>query len=247
MLFEVNSNNCYLDAGSLPVLFKDLEAIYLGREFECESDLNRHIARLTLSPSQKEEQKTYWTGRFPSGWQPRMFLASSQSRNGRRITHIARGVVKSLKLLQDAAKALDLLLPSVLLASWAKVQAIRTSSSDVTFGLWHSGRTGTLTTEEPLALPCLNFLPLRATNSGYPLVDLAREVMRDLQRRTGIIEQSAIADVSTWAGHPQAPLCNVYVNILPVPAGKKGEELKEGKLPSFEPVKVRRFLFWWRM
>lgn len=168
-----------------------------------------------------------------------MFLSSLNSQTGHRTNHIARGVVKSLKILQDAAKKLDLLFPSVLLASWAKLQALRSSSADVAFGLWHSGRTATLTMEEPLALPCLNFLPLRIANAGYPLVDLARNVMKDLQKRAGIVEQSNIADISIWAGHSGASLCNVYVNILSAPTGNSGEKLKEENKRRFEPVKVR--------
>ena len=47
--------------------------------------------------------------------------------------------------------------------------------------------------------------------------------MRDLQRRSGTLEQSGLKDVSKRAGFEGKPLCNVYVNILhirPEPEGR---------------------------
>ena len=54
--------------------------------------------------------------------------------------------------------------------------------------------------------------------------------MKDLQRRSGTLEQSRLRDVSKWAGSDGEPLCNVYVNIL-----------HTGPEPDSNPVRDRVF------
>jgi len=68
-----------------------------------------------------------------------------------------------------------------------------------------------------------------------PILELAKALMKDLQRRSGTLEQSRLRDVSRWAGLEGKSLCNVYVNILhtgPKPDGNPAV----GR--AFEPVKV---------
>jgi hypothetical protein len=86
-----------------------------------------------------------------------------------------------------------------------------------------------------LAVPCLNLLPIRVVDTDCPILEVAKALMKDLQRRAGTLEQSKLRDVSRWAGLEGKPLCNVYVNVLHTGSGVDCNPVKER---VFEPVKV---------
>jgi ferricrocin synthase len=184
-------------------------------------------------------QEAYWKSVFPMGWRPTFLCSNLHKKQGLRTNCVMREVVKSLKALQVNAQIADLNLHTILLACWAKLQARLCCSSEATFGLWHSGRSGVVSSDN-LALPCLNFLPIRVEGADQNTLDSARSVSKDLQRRSGIVEKSRISDVSAWTGHPGEPLCNVYVNLLCLPLvadnGGRNRLKKAGR--TFEPVNV---------
>lgn len=103
--------------------------------------------------------------------------------------------------------------------------------SEATFGMWHSSRFA-----DSLAMPCLNLLPMRVTDTTRPILEVARTLMKDLQRRSGTLEQSRLRDVSKWAGINGKPLCNVYVNVLHTGTRLDSDPAVDR---AFEPVKVR--------
>ena len=121
-------------------------------------------------------------------------------------------------------------LQAILLAAWARVHSLECSTSEATFGLWHSNRLA-----DDLAVPCLNLLPIRIIGTSRPILEVAKALMKDLQRRSGTLGQSKLRDVSRWAGLEGKPLCNVYVNILHAGPKPNGKPVMEH---MFEPVKV---------
>jgi hypothetical protein len=138
--------------------------------------------------------------------------------------------VPSLRELQEITRKSDLTLQAILLAAWARVHSLECSISEATFGVWHSSRFA-----DNLAAPCLNLLPMRIMDTNRPILEVAKVLMKDLQRRSGTLEQSRLRDVSKWAGFEGKPLCNVYVNILHV--GSEPED-KPAMDRVFEPVRV---------
>lgn len=121
-------------------------------------------------------------------------------------------------------------LQAILLAAWARVHSLECSASEATFGIWHSSRF-----TDTVAVPFLNLLPMRVTDTARPILELANALMKDLRRRSGTLEQSKLRDVSRWAGLEGKPLCNVYVNVLHT-GPKPGGNPVVGRV--FEPVKV---------
>ena len=126
-----------------------------------------------------------------------------------RGNHVFHGVVSSLRELREIARKSDLSLQAILLAAWACVHSLEFSTSEATFGIWHSSRFA-----EDLAVPCFNLLPMRVTDTNLPILDVAKGLMKDLQRRSGTIEQSRLRDISRWVWMEGKPVCNVYVNVL---------------------------------
>lgn len=76
---------------------------------------------------------------------------------------------------------------------------------------------------------------MRVTDTNRSIPELAKGLMKDLQRRSGTLEQSKLGDVSRWAGLEGKPLCNVYVNVLHTGPKPDRNPTKER---AFEPVKV---------
>jgi len=224
------TNYVFTDAGSLPFLIRHLEAIYLGLEFYCEANIGAHLGSLLSTSSKRKIQEEYWREVFPLGWQPNFFVHPSPSRKDVRKNYLFRGVVSSLKALQEIARKSDLTLQAILLAAWARVHSLECSAPEATFGIWHSSRF-----TDNVAVPCLNLLPMRVTDTTRPILELANALMKDLRRRSGTLEQSKLRDVSRWAGLEGKPLCNVYVNVLHTGPKPDGNPMV-GRV--FEPIKV---------
>ncbi|KAF9783958.1 hypothetical protein BJ322DRAFT_1067759 [Thelephora terrestris] len=225
-----NLHHFQYDAGSLPILIRHLEALYLGLAFHCESNVGSHLKSLFPTPSKGKIQEKYWRELFPLGWQPDFFARPPPFQKNTRANHLFRGVVSSLDKLRETAKKSDLTLQAILLAAWACVHSLECSASEATFGIWHSSRF-----TENLAIPCLNLLPMRVVDTRRPILEVSKGLMKDLQRRTGILEQSKLRDVSRWAGLEGKPLCNVYVNVLHPGLELSGDPAKHH---LFEPVKL---------
>jgi hypothetical protein len=180
--------------------------------------------------SKKKIQEEYWREVFPPGWQPNPFVHQSPSRKKIRGNYVFHGVVSSLKELRETARKSDLTLQAILLAAWAHVHSLECSASEATFGIWHSSRFA-----GSVAVPCLNLLPMRVTDTKRPILEIAKALMKDLQRRSGTLEQSRLRDVSSWAGLEGKPLCNVYVNVLHTGPKPDGNSVVGRVL---EPIKV---------
>lgn len=225
-----NFHHFQYDAGSLPLLVRHLEAIYLGLAFHCEGNLGYHLRSLLPTPQKRQVQEKYWREIFPPGWHPKGFAPSSPSRIENRANCLFRDVIPSSKKLREIARKSDVSLQAVLLAAWARVHSLECSASEATFGILHSNRF-----TDNLAVPCLNLLPIRIVDTQLPILQVAKALMKDLQRRSGTLEQSKLRDVSEWAGFKGKPLCDVYVNVLHI-----GFELDGGSMEKrlFEPVKL---------
>jgi len=224
------TNPISTDAGSLPILIRHLEAIYLGLDFHYEANLGSQLGLLLPTPKKRQIQEKYWREIFPPSWQPSFFVHRSPSQKKTRANYLFRGVISSSRELREVARKSDLTLQAILLAAWARVHSVECSVSEATFGIWHSSRFVT-----NLALPCLNLLPMRITDTNRPILEVAKALMKDLQRRSGTLEQSRLRDVGRWVGSEGKPMCNVYVNVLHTAPKPDGNPERDR---IFEPVKV---------
>lgn len=76
---------------------------------------------------------------------------------------------------------------------------------------------------------------MRVMDTHRSIIEVAKVLTKDLQRRSGTLEQSKLRDVSRWAGLEGQPLCNAYVNVLHTGLGLGSDPAKRR---LFEPVKV---------
>ena len=245
ILTSTLTNNRYLlirmhhfqyDAFSLRLLLEDLCSIYLGSSPQNTGDTSAFLAAFTPSLSNLSEQRLYWQSLMPIPFLPK-YLPSLIPEENRppsleRILVTITSAIPGATELKKQAQEIGLPLYCILLASWASIQAFHSSSDHATFGLWHAGRTGSVSNVLNLAVPCMNVLPVHVPVSDN-LLEVASKVQQDLYKRTPVIQQSCLRNIDEWVtGGKGSPLSNVFVNVFEI----MGEDRRENELFTFVEV-----------
>lgn len=218
------------DAWSLALLIEDLCHIYLGQPSSVTSDYETFMSTFAPTPENLRKQQAYWRSIFSPSFRPAYFPQlrplAAQDKNISRTNVIARNAVHGASTLEQRAQVHGVSLQSVLLACWAYVQSSYISQEQVTFGLWHAGRTGAIKDIDRLAFPCMNVLPMHTRLGSNSIIDVARNIQDDLRLRTPVVQQTDLQMIDQWIGGTGAPLCNVFVNLIrPLPSDEKEAKL----------------------
>ncbi|KIJ69297.1 nonribosomal peptide synthetase [Hydnomerulius pinastri MD-312] len=213
----VRMHHFQYDAFSLQLLLDDLSSLYNGKTPRSATDLSSFLSVFAASSS---EQKLYWQSVMPTPFVPTYFPSLNRgifdATSPRRTIVTVKSAIPGATTLEKLAHQHDLSSYALLLACWASTQASYTSSSKVTFGLWHGGRTGPVEDIDKLAIPCMNVLPVHLAVLG-DLLQTARALQEDLYKRTPTIQQSDFHSVDDWVtGGKGLPLTNVFVNIFKI-------------------------------
>ncbi|KAG2349803.1 hypothetical protein BDR05DRAFT_923562 [Suillus weaverae] len=219
------------DAWSLALLIEDLSHIYLGQPSSVTSDYETFMSTFAPTPENLREQEEYWRSIFSPSFRPAYFpqlrpLAAQDEIISRTVV-IAKDAVHGVSTLEQRAQVHGVSLQSVLLACWAYIQSSYSSSEQVTFGLWHAGRTGPIEDIDKLAFPCMNVLPMHTRLGSSSIIDVACSIQDDLRLRTPVVQQTDLQMIDQWLGGTGAPLCNVFVNLIRFPSDGKEAELFE--------------------
>ncbi|KAJ3517178.1 hypothetical protein NLJ89_g674 [Agrocybe chaxingu] len=208
------------DAWSLRLLVHELSSVYKGLRTNVSPDLRSFLRYFVPNKKHLAAQEQYWKGYFPTRFEPILFPALNCNAGKippiRRLIRTNKACIRNVSQYEKRARLLGVSLQSIMLATWARVQGDISFTSSSTFGLWHSGRTGGLQDIGDLAVPCMNVLPMHVSAIERNLLEVAKSIQQDLQRRTSIVEQSDLVQVGEWAGEARKPLCNVFVNIIKV-------------------------------
>ncbi|KAF9564589.1 peptide synthetase [Agrocybe pediades] len=233
------------DAWSLQLIIHDLSCLYRGLTPRASNSLEQFLDHCHLEQTQLSEQQEYWQRAFPVPFTP-AFLPAGETSHGKvpstqRLIRTNMACITNSARLEERALQLGVSLQSIFLACWASVQARASAASSATFGLWHSGRTGSFDDIANLAVPCTNVLPLHVPELNERSDLLTAEwIQKELQRRTSVIEQSDLVQVNEWVGVKSRPLCNVTVNIIKVASSDAGRDTLFGTFdaPYFVPDEV---------
>lgn len=213
------------DAWSLALLIEDLCHIYLDQPSSVTSDYETFMSTFAPTPDNLRKQEEYWRSIFSPSFRPAYFpqlrALAVQNNSISRTNVIARDAVHGASTLEQRAQMHGVSLQSVLLACWAYVQSSYISQEQVTFGLWHAGRTGPIKDIDRLAFPCMNVLPMHTRLGSNSIIDVARSIQDDLRLRTPVVQQTDLQMIDQWIGGTGAPLCNVFVNLIRFPSGDK--------------------------
>lgn len=238
--FVLHLHHFQYDAWSLQLLLDDLYRLYQGEE-PVSSDKGWSELCDCTHKENATIQRAYWSGAFPSNFRPALFPSLRGPSQGnlqdvkprKYHVYIKTDAIPLASQLEACARSHSVSLQAILLAAWARAQAMYTSVNSSTFGLWHSGRGLDVADIERLAVPCMNVLPLHVPNCSDTSINIARRIFEDLKARSGLVEQSELMRVHEWIGWKDAPICNVFVNII-----KIAPEVDDGCGTMFAPVTV---------
>lgn len=218
------------DAWSLALLIEDLSYIYLAQPSSVTSDYETFMSTFAPTPENLREQEEYWRSIFSPSFHPTYFPQlrplAVQDKISRTIV-ITKNAVHGASTLEQRAQMYGVSLQSVLLACWAYIQSCYISLDQVTFGLWHAGRTGPIKDIDRLAFPCMNVLPMHTRLGSNSIIDVARSIQDDLRLRTPVVQQTDLQTIDQWIGGTGTPLCNVFVNLIRFPSDDKEKGLFE--------------------
>ncbi|CAA7271648.1 unnamed protein product [Cyclocybe aegerita] len=232
------------DAWSLQLLVHELSSVYKGLTTNVSPDMHSFLRYSVPNKKHLAAQEKYWKGHFPTRFEPILFPVLNCDAGNippiRRLIRTNKACIRNVSQYETRARLLGVSLHSIMLATWARVQGDISFSSSSTFGLWHSGRTGGLEDIGDLAVPCMNVLPMHVSAIDRNLLEVARSIQQDLQRRTSIVEQSDLVQVGEWVNKARKPLCNVFVNIIKVAPDVSARDtiMKPAAAPYFVPDSV---------
>ncbi|RMY24915.1 hypothetical protein D0865_16364 [Hortaea werneckii] len=251
------------DAVSLPLLMQDFSTLLLQQEPRRSPIKYEDFLALSLPPRVQQARRNFWTNYLSDIKQPlRLRQPSSIETELGRKTHTPKsrveifkpGLLPSTAELDLTARKEGITVQALLFAAYAQIYAALTSKThqprhsnssntansmeteDLLLGIYLSSRT-LLPSLEHLPAPTLNLVPLaiRAPRSK-PLVALAREVQRDLERinnssssssaedgdseQGGNLSSVGLWEIKQWTGRE----VDTFVNFLRVPGDEHDDD-----------------------
>ncbi|KAL2064470.1 hypothetical protein VTL71DRAFT_4964 [Oculimacula yallundae] len=165
----VGLSHAQYDGNSLPMLLRDLEALYAGKSAIQSEPFSSYMARINDENIQSKAI-TYW----------RNLLKQSELSNleGTSVQPTDKAVFHT-KSVDISQRPEEITTANLLTAAWALVLARRLKKPDVTFGSITSGRNMDLVNVESVMGPCYQFTPVRVPfKTQWTAMDLLRFVQR---------------------------------------------------------------------
>lgn len=254
------------DAVSLPLLMQDFNTLLLQQEPRQSPIKYEDFLALSLSPQVQQARRKFWTNYLADLKQPLRLRQPSnigkepgrKTRNPKsRVEIFKPGLLPSTAGLDLTARKEGITVQSLLFAAYAQIYAALASKAhqphdpsssnptnnieteDLLLGIYLSSRT-LLPSLEHLPAPTLNLVPLAVhAPRSKPLVALAREVQRDLERinnsssssaedgdreQGGDLSSVGLWEIKQWTGRE----VDTFVNFLRVPGDEHEDDGDSG-------------------
>ncbi|KAJ3053452.1 hypothetical protein HK097_004236 [Rhizophlyctis rosea] len=198
------------DGWSMEIILSNLHSLYHGGQIENSNTIRKNFLMDIWTQKKAPATKTYWRTALDT---PLPSLLPRRPEIQDHCQLFLPGVISNATQLTDICRKHGFTMQALMLAAWAKAQALETDSRDVIFGLYQSGRSVAVEGVEKMAGPALNMIPLlvREAHDG-DVVSLAQEVQETLVQASSY-SQVYLHDVQRWVG-TDAPIVNVFVNFL---------------------------------
>ncbi|RDL33296.1 AMP-binding enzyme [Venustampulla echinocandica] len=165
----IGLSHAQYDGISLPMLLRDLEALYTGEKIVDFEPFSSYMARICHERSQTRALH-YWRDLL-DGSSLSILAATSVKPTDKSIFRT--------KPVDISQRPLEITTANLLTAAWSLVLARRLRNPDVTFGSVTSGRNIDLANVENVMGPCYQFTPVRVLfESQWTAIDLLRFVQR---------------------------------------------------------------------
>ncbi|TVY37431.1 Nonribosomal peptide synthetase [Lachnellula subtilissima] len=224
-VIKLTIHHALYDGISLPILVEELQALYEGHKLESSpGDFKAFVAHSMSSLSTtKRNWISYLKETIP--------LKTKATNGTLPVAHNKRTEIfcPSMKVssLKALAQEIGVSIDALFLAGISKQYAQRSSSSDVTFGIYLANRAPFGEDLSSLAAPTLNLLPLRVNKSmERDIPELAKDIQTDLTRiGNKDMSSASLKQIFEWTGVK----VDFFVNIL-----KSG--VSSGSETVFQPL-----------
>ncbi|GAA2520026.1 non-ribosomal peptide synthetase [Streptomyces levis] len=201
----MTNHHILLDGWSLPVLLKELMALYDSRgDATVLPRVRPYRDYLTwLGSRDRDAARDAWRHSM-SGLEEACLLAPGSEAPAAAPEHVLFSAGTALsESLAAWARSRGVTMNTVVQGAWALALAQATGRDDVVFGATVSGRPPELTGVEHMVGLFINTLPVRLRlDPAETLTGLFRRLQHE---QTALLDHQwpGLADIQTWAGHPQ--------------------------------------------
>ncbi|WP_189954483.1 non-ribosomal peptide synthetase, partial [Streptomyces roseolus] len=199
--FVITTHHTVVDGWSIPILLRELLALYGGDPLPPAPGHRLHAD--WLAARDLEAAREAWTRALADTDGPTL-LAPGASRVGDVPESVRLNLPEDVSArLRTRAREAGATLNSVVQAVWALVLAQETGRSDVTFGITVSGRPAELPGAEDLVGMLVNKIPLRVRlHPAEPLMELVRRLEKE---QLELLEHQHVplTTLHRWSGLPE--------------------------------------------
>ena len=222
---EETSSDCILltlhhslyDAWNIPLLVSELASLYQGQKLEATPPFSDFV-RSTVTSLKSQEEGTFWQHALRDKEISLITQERSLSRNrGYKSTavftsiHAFEGHVLQL---ENICKECGFSAPNIILLAFGRLVARLTGARNPTFGHYHAARSASFPSADRVVGPLLNVLPVVVPSAlQRPVSESVAALRSELAARIPH-EQSSLASILDCIGAADAPLFNLYINIL---------------------------------
>lgn len=195
--FILTFHHVVIDGWSLPILLREIFAIYFGQALAPAPSYRGFVS--WLAQQDREAARAVWRKALEGFETPT--LVAPRSVPGPRGVASYRISPETTRALGDLARSQHTTVSTVLRAAWAQLLMVQTGAHDVAFGTVVSGRPALLTGADSVVGLLINTVPVRARASATTTV---AELLRDMQSiHNDLLEHEHLAlnEIHRLTGH----------------------------------------------
>ncbi|KAF5864621.1 hypothetical protein ETB97_007179 [Aspergillus alliaceus] len=242
------------DGWSIPILIRDLEALYLKVSLPAPADFSSFVRQAQRTPDEKH-YKAYWEPALSMGQSTILGSSASNTQDFQHLKSSQSLYPQELSEVECLCNRKGMSMPTLILLAVSRSLARIAGVTHPTFGLFHSGRSNEFPNIHNLAGPTVNMLPFVVQDPLFGSVtSCAQAIQHDLGQRA-LFDQTDLRHLLHMMKISGYDLqFNVLVNIVwgrlrdgsfqdsvdplltPVPIDGSGDLVKES--PSVENTSV---------
>ncbi|MDM2418495.1 amino acid adenylation domain-containing protein [Mycobacteroides abscessus] len=195
--FILTFHHVVIDGWSLPILLREIFAIYFGQALAPAPSYRGFVS--WLAQQDREAARAAWRKALEGFEAPT--LVAPRSVPGSRGVASYRISAETTRALGDLARSQHTTVSTVLRAAWAQLLMVQTGAHDVAFGTVVSGRPALLTGADSVVGLLINTVPVRARATATTTV---ADLLRDMQSiHNDLLEHEHLAlnEIHHLAGH----------------------------------------------
>ncbi|SIK75043.1 Probable peptide synthetase NRP [Mycobacteroides abscessus subsp. abscessus] len=195
--FILTFHHVVIDGWSLPILLREIFAIYFGQALAPAPSYRGFVS--WLAQQDREAARAVWRKALEGFEAPT--LVAPRSVPGSRGVASYRISAETTRALGDLARSQHTTVSTVLRAAWAQLLMVQTGAHDVAFGTVVSGRPALLTGADSVVGLLINTVPVRARATATTTV---ADLLRDMQSiHNDLLEHEHLAlnEIHHLAGH----------------------------------------------